>query len=320
LGQPCPHEAGQPSLASCVGAYAHRVVRQPGFTARVLSCVGETVYFIGGRGQLAWIGLPEHAPHRRAILARHDASAVRRGAILRAAGGLIIVEGMPPIRTAQAQPWSPDPFDRSRLLSWDRLRARVDACMLWLARLPGWRGLGLGIGPMLGIAHALPLDTADRQEHARWSGAARRATEDVLGASRSGAVDDILEAGLGLVGLGPGLTPAGDDFMGGLLFAVHQLHRAHPGRVAWSRARRNTFLENARQATNLISYTILSDLAHGHAPAAMSELMWAILHGVGQLRTTSAAEKLTCLGSTSGWDMLAGVTTGLSLVTARDAR
>jgi hypothetical protein len=159
----------------------------------------------------------------------------------------------------------------------------------------------------------------DRPEQALCRVAYRRAIGEVLTAVRGGATDVILDSGLALVGLGPGLTPAGDDFMGGLLFVVHQLHRAHPGRVAWSLERRNRFLERARPATNLISYTLLRDLAHGHGPAPMSELLWALLHDDDWAHLAVTAEKLTRIGNTSGWDMLAGVTTALSLVFTRDS-
>jgi hypothetical protein len=44
-----------------------------------------------------------------------------------------------------------------------------------------------------------------------------------------------LQKGRNLVGLGEGLTPSGDDFLGGLLFAIHSLQRSYPEEFHWER-------------------------------------------------------------------------------------
>ena len=47
-------------------------------------------------------------------------------------------------------------------------------------------------------------------------------------ACRSGQAGRAISEAHDLIGLGPGLTPSGDDFVGGLLFAAWHLGRAYP--------------------------------------------------------------------------------------------
>lgn len=95
-----------------------------------------------------------------------------------------------------------------------------------------------------------------------------------------------------LIGLGPGLTPSGDDFLGGVLVALNHLERASQARALWR------WLE-ARLART-------SDISAAHLAAAAAGEAHEALHAV--LAGDLALEKLDAVGHTSGWDALAGMT------------
>ncbi len=106
-----------------------------------------------------------------------------------------------------------------------------------------------------------------------------------------------------LVGLGPGLTPSGDDFLCGVLFTLHRL--GHPGIAErlWNRVR-----PLSKDAGNAISFGHLAVAAAGGGSAPIDDLLAALLVGEsGALRRL--LDVIDTLGHTSGWDCVAGVLT-----------
>lgn len=117
-----------------------------------------------------------------------------------------------------------------------------------------------------------------------------------------------------VLGLGHGLTPSGDDFVGGICFAL-----AHAPRAAWAAgmpALRAHLLAHAATATNEISAALLGDLIDGASYAPLHELLVVLQHDDASALTTSM-QRLLRVGATSGADMLAGLL--LALTTNPDA-
>ncbi|MEU0565669.1 DUF2877 domain-containing protein [Nonomuraea sp. NPDC005983] len=118
-----------------------------------------------------------------------------------------------------------------------------------------------------------------------------------------------------LVGLGPGLTPSGDDVLAGLLVTLRQLGRAAgTGRAVWLAdwlAAAVTY--DARTRTTAISATLLHCAARGEA----SPEVIAVLRGLtGGQALEPALRRLHRLGHTSGADLAQGIAIGLSAVLA----
>lgn len=104
-----------------------------------------------------------------------------------------------------------------------------------------------------------------------------------------------------LIGLGPGLTPSGDDFLGGALIALHVL-----GREPLAQALAAKLLPLCEHATHPIS------VAHVRAAAAGvgGEALHACLCAIVDARDPDAClEAIASTGHTSGWDALAGAVT-----------
>jgi hypothetical protein len=124
----------------------------------------------------------------------------------------------------------------------------------------------------------------------------------------------IFDHAMELIGFGEGLTPSGDDFVGGLLFCIRTLqdlfnddHQNFPNHVA-------EFLRSSKPRTNLISYTILKDHAYGHTYETLQECFQAMLTGMDQKILRQAIHKLIQIGHSTGWDMLCGMLTGLLIM------
>jgi hypothetical protein len=116
-----------------------------------------------------------------------------------------------------------------------------------------------------------------------------------------------------LVGLGPGLTPSGDDVLAGLLVTLRHLGAAAGAdRAVWLAdwlAATVTF--DARTRTTPLSATLLHCAARGEA----SPEVIAVLRGItGRQALEPALRRLHRLGHTSGADLAQGVAIGLAAV------
>jgi hypothetical protein len=95
----------------------------------------------------------------------------------------------------------------------------------------------------------------------------------------------------GLIGLGPGLTPSGDDYFGGVLVALNAIGRATQAQSLWR------WLEpRLAERTSAISAAHLAAAAAGQGHEALHE----VLNG------SRDYAKLDAVGHCSGWDALAG--------------
>jgi hypothetical protein len=127
-------------------------------------------------------------------------------------------------------------------------------------------------------------------------------------------LNTVLIEGENLVGLGPGLTPSGDDFLGGLLFLIKSLDSAYPGFFPWNQEGVFDFIGRAKSQTHPISHTFLNDFAWGHAPAPWHELVDALIYRGDFEEIISAMLRCLGFGHSSGWDVLAGFLTGCLMV------
>ncbi len=118
-----------------------------------------------------------------------------------------------------------------------------------------------------------------------------------------------------LVGLGPGLTPSGDDALVGLLAVLHRLAAA--GEESPLTLLRPAVAEHAHR-TGDISAHYLRLAAAGHVGERLTALCDALAAGARDA-IESAAAAVLATGATSGADALLGVVGGLRLVAATAA-
>ncbi len=104
-----------------------------------------------------------------------------------------------------------------------------------------------------------------------------------------------------LLGLGPGLTPSGDDFLAALLIALRWL-----GQTERACALAAAVCPRALAASNPISAQHLYAAAEGWGSAALHDLLRALCT-TDATKQLSALDRLSAVGHTSGWDALAGL-------------
>ncbi len=111
-----------------------------------------------------------------------------------------------------------------------------------------------------------------------------------------------------LVGVGGGLTPAGDDFLGGVLFVLKAL-----GCRRSSEHIRGSVLTAAEYETNRISLAHLRCASQGAATEPVHRFLSALLQG-RSLKVSRLASDIDRIGHTSGWDFVAGMICVLKLL------
>ncbi len=296
--------------ATSIGLTAARLLAHSGAAGRVLGVVSRAVYLESDRGHVCWLGDASLPAHGRSLLAPLPADLPPLTGRWSAAAGLLSLPGGLGIDLTEAKVWFPPSIDRRHLPSPSLLVARATAALAAARLVPPADGLA----PLLplvvdctigdqqvcsGQSNGLPAALAAEGVRAVAQACRRRETRSALGAAEP------------LLGLGVGLTPAGDDFVGGLLFALHHLADAYPQLVARHDEAAAALVARARAGTNVISYTILADLAAGHGPAPLHDLLFCLLQGATVPQSALQLRRLVGIGHTSGWDVLLGFLCGL---------
>jgi hypothetical protein len=108
-----------------------------------------------------------------------------------------------------------------------------------------------------------------------------------------------------LVGWGEGLTPAGDDFLVGLLAALHALDEPLAARLGAA-------LEAQCERTTAIAAHALRLAARGHFSADLVDLRDALLSSCDFAMLDRATDDALDVGATSGCDRVSGLVAGMS--------
>ena len=111
-----------------------------------------------------------------------------------------------------------------------------------------------------------------------------------------------------LCGLGPGLTPAGDDWLAGWLLA-HHCSEDLRGLLDLE----GLIVETAAARTTTLSRAFLAAAAAGEADESWHELLSALASEAANQRISEAADVILAHGATSGAAMLMGFVAGVDL-------
>jgi len=194
------------------------------------------------------------------------------------------------VHLGSARPWVPNrtsaPIDRALLRRGLTTFEKVSE---------GWVPEA-GLGRFLGQAHG---STGSDPLHRRAEGPIRDLgiwCRSALRDSRHPYPDTAAR----LIGLGPGLTPSGDDFLAGVMIVLRSLEQDRAAQKLWTGVRRSL------TTTNQISQAHLSAAAEGLGHAALHDAIAAILDGDVHAMDAAVAG-IDTIGETSGWDAMAGV-------------
>jgi len=281
--------------ALTVDAAAAGVLFGSTFRGRVHSVFARAINFTGPRGRLYCLAAAELDDAPATVRVNEKAGAaldtlgVRPGdEVVAVPGGLAC--GPVAVSTAGVRPWS------AVLPSFPV--GTAGKCLL-AANLAALRAVIAGNGRDGGLKAYIAGTSGDLFEQQL---AARAAA---LAASLTrGDTAGFLAAGRRLIGLGPGLTPAGDDFLAGLMLAVNM--PAGP----FGRDSRRAVRELADgAATGTVARAMLAHAARGRTRARIVALLTELTSG-GEGETAAAAHAVLAGGAPSGTDQAAGLAVG----------
>ena len=228
------------------------------------------------------------------------------------------------------EPWPDGPALAARIAPGDAIAAdgwsiRVGAFAISLAGLSAWRpppaamaweadalrrGLGIATAvtcdhlPADGLAPLLrpdPREIGSLPPVARAAHAPAQYLASLVEAATSGRTPRIdADRIASLLGLGPGLTPSGDDYLGGALVALARLDLTSLRDAIWGAIR-----PRAPALTNAVSYAHLAAAAEGFGSAALHALIDAML-AADAPAISAGVRAVAAIGHTSGWDAYAG--------------
>ena len=210
-----------------------------------------------------------------------------------------------------------------------------------LSVLPGWRSLGPGtavwnhggrlrVGPLLidtgtgaSVDCSVPPSADGPEALAEWlsqfphdpcapalsSATGRLARERLAAGIRHDDASAFLAGARPLIGLGEGLTPAGDDCLVGALAA---LWRFAPYRISRQPAVRQDLARAASTGTTTVAREFILHALDGR----FSELVIALLTARSPEEARRASTRLVGTGATSGADTLAGLRLALQPLSA----
>ncbi len=274
-----------------LGCWLEDAWRRGSLAGRVLAVFSRSAYVETPAGDLYCLGRPElgEGPLQLLVAPLPDGwnwelvfrpgeqvQAVRAGLRLEGAADRLTVE-----------------FDAFRV--WSPRWVRPPSPAAWpelVRRLPGIRAAVTAGGPAPVLAGAGGLHPVIPRLIDRY------ATADLPGA---------VEAATGLIGLGPGLTPAGDDFLAGFMAVLHWLG-SDP---AFSRG----VMARAAGATGRISLGHLKPAAAGLLSARAHRFLQASVVP-GRPPLEEALSDLARVGHTSGLDTALGIWAGLAAAAA----
>lgn len=285
----------------CLGSFAARALKAG--ARDEVAAVFQRSFYIRLSGALVCVGIDglEAGPLNMISTAPQALDwrthPVRAGAPVAVCGDGIMVDGRLAFDLSGAVPWRPPlpPHGWSPATLSNGLAGLEDAAK---GRLPGD---GLGIFILIDrAAEVTPLLRRASGPVGRLRMWCRRSLRREAGIPHDGPPG--IEA---LLGLGPGLTPSGDDFLGGMMIALSALGCHGPlGRLA------ATVRRLAPARTTPISVSHLAATMAGHGAAPVHAALNAVLAG-DMAALTPAVERIGRVGHSSGWDTLAGMVTVL---------
>ena len=292
-----------------IGELARNALTQ-GSYGRVLAVFSNAIYLINAQDDLYWLATESTPMHQRGI---HFVGPLPRVAVDSSfnvidqhlwLGSNFVLD------FSQASVWgSPPSFPGDNPPIFD-LSERLRTVISLFNNLPSPNGFGIFIPEILKfiqnqpVSHSLPRLTA----------AAEFAWPVIQEISKACLEHDFprsLESAGELIGLGEGLTPSGDDFVGGLLFCLMTLRQIYTPFHDVGISDLAPFLERSKPRTNVISFTMLKDHAAGHGSETLHKFINALLTGQCLESIYRLGMELTQIGHSTGWDLLAGVLTGM---------
>lgn len=136
--------------------------------------------------------------------------------------------------------------------------------------------------------------------------AARNAAGQIYEGLRSGQIERVVNASARLIGLGPGLTPSGDDFLVGTLKGLSMLAWAQRTPITALAALRRSLTPLLRGRTSKVGAAFIQHALHGQFADVLDRAAATLLAPAEPEAVTSGIARLLDQGATSGTDTARG--------------
>ena len=295
----------------CIGEAARDFLKS-GSQGRILAVFSNAVYLESIDDELLWLMTEKLPMHRRGIQIPGALPRVATDSSFSVLGQHLLLGTDIDLDMKPASTWvSPSP-NLDKVLPFEELPDRLRAVSTLFDGYPSPKGFGCILSEITKIRFDDPLlaplpDYGPALKY-KWS-----VLNEIIHAYIVNDFPKILRMAEDLIGLGEGLTPSGDDFIGGLLFSGFILREIYPQYLGFTPLDVELFLDNSRGQTNLISYTMLKDLATGNAPDTLHRFVNAVLTDQHPESLDYLGLELVRMGHSTGWDILTGVWMGMFL-------
>jgi hypothetical protein len=284
-----------------------------GNRGRVLAVVNHAAYLLTEGGEVVWLVSPQGPMHRRCVRWPVALPSLSVDTPYMVRDRFIDLESGKKMDLRSSQVWQAPAFPVKDVIDLGKLPGKLFAVMepLLSRELP--LGFGIFIRPLLQIAGEKEVNPGfqpgDVLARSAWP-----VIEKIARSCLRHDLSGIEKEADALVGLGEGLTPSGDDFLGGIFFSRTLLACAYPNQTYLHNIDLAGWIEAIRPRTNLISFGLLQDNISGHALEPLNHFGFALLTHRPLEEVTSAALDLIQVGHSTGWSLLAGFLTGMLMV------
>ena len=301
----------QPPSATVIqlGAIA-RSCLTPGQRGSVLAAFSKAIYLLTDTGELLWIVTEEAPMHRRCVQISSPLPGLAAGSPFHVQDQRLMVDSTFAFEIEDSCVWNTPHLNTRQVLEITELSTRVQTLYSNLD-ISQAKGFGNLIPHILSLSQNESINPLPEFADSILVFANPIVT-DMAYACLEHEPSRISKNMDALIGMGAGLTPSGDDFLGGLLFAIKNIQTVYPD-LNFDCA---ISIEPYGTQTNLISFTLLRDLASGYAVAPLHTIIDGLLSSQNLEHICSSVSQISQVGHSTGWDMLTGLLVGL-LITYR---
>ena len=293
-----------------IGVKANRYLTTKGFSGEVISAGSAAAYVATDEGNILAVCPLDQQPHPRSFLTDLDLSALHAGLHTWVKGTELYFSNDMSLDLVDGEVWSRQWSGKLSAAPIPRLRSRCQDLLAAAIDLHEGENLGLALRSF--TKNNYGEITCDLPR--RTSPLIHAAVERIQGSLpiyRRGNLEAALLFLKGLIGLGHGLTPSGDDFVGGLLFMSRYLEAAYPNECWWEGGDIPAMVANVNSMTTQISHALLTDLSEGQSHASLHDLADGLITNADGFDASGHVRRVAEIGNSSGWDMLTGMIAGL---------
>jgi hypothetical protein len=276
-----------------------RVINITVLENRLISLVGQEI----GQGPLnILVNIPNHI--------NLSTIGIKEGDIVKRVGESIVIgENIIVISTQLIELWDPKRKFQDSLLPIKTIMANVEI----MRNIVLASGHLSGLGELIPFTHINGLKDSKTEKLGSVSHLAISHISSMLKAIKSGHSHDIIRITKYLVGLGPGLTPAADDMLLGLMISMFYISENFNDISIDVKKINNDIVSTISGRTTIISEAFLREASVGNVNEAVASLIKNLLTS-RQRELENSLRKVLDLGGTSGTDIVFGVILGSHLM------